>query len=370
MAFPVKFLLAMLSACSALRHGGTASITYEAFQREIGIERSADTVGYEARKALFERRKKEVMEHNLRPDRSWTAAVNKFADFSDAEFEALLGHRPGLRRTGAASVSMLDLQPASEVTIATSVDWSRQINASFQEAKDQGGCGSCWAVASAGALEIIADLQGEGTEVSYEELVDCVENPRECGGKGGCKGATAELAFEYVRDHGIVKKSDYKGYQSGGDGKCHSSSSQPALVISGFEYLKMNEMKPLMLAVSNGPVVVSADASKWGSYSSGVFDGCDKDAIINHAILMLGYGEDKLSGKKFWRIRNSWGRNWGEGGYIRLLRHDAERAHCGTDTKPLEGVGCKGGNATMEVCGMCGILSDSSYPKDVHLKKV
>merc|ERR1719203_1990820 len=111
----------------------------------MGIEREGDSIGYEARKALFERREAEVAQHNLRPDRLWTAAVNKFADFSDAEFQALLGHRPGVRRSSAAAVSMLDLQPANIDNLAASVDWSNRVNASFREAKDQGFCGSCWA---------------------------------------------------------------------------------------------------------------------------------------------------------------------------------------------------------------------------------
>jgi len=34
-----------------------------------------------------------------------------------------------------------------------------------------------------------------------------------------------------------------------------------------------------------------------------------------------------------------------------------------TDFVP--GVGCQGGPATLPVCGMCGILSDSVYPEGV-----
>ena len=54
---------------------------------------------------------------------------------------------------------------------------------------------------------------------------------------------------------------------------------------------------------------------------------------------------------------------------MRLLRHDGDESNgghhgfCGTDYDPKVGVGCRGGPSSLPVCGMCGILSDSSYPK-------
>ena len=62
-------------------------------------------------------------------------------------------------------------------------------------------------------------------------------------------------------------------------------------------------------------------------------------------------------------MRNSWSEDWGEDGYIRILRAvDATHETCGTDTDPDQGDGCKGGPSSIKVCGECAILSDSSYP--------
>ena len=36
--------------------------------------------------------------------------------------------------------------------------------------------------------------------VAYEEILSCTPNTKHCGGDGGCSGATAELAFQYVKD--------------------------------------------------------------------------------------------------------------------------------------------------------------------------
>lgn len=346
----------------------TSASGYEAFRSEFGVERAvlSGTEAYLARVALFERRQAEVKRHNAQPGITWTAAVNKFADFTEAEFQAMLGHRPTNRARRAAASFM---QLRSPQQLATSVDWNAQLNSSKQ-AKDQGGCGSCWAVAAAGALETHAEIAAKGPvpEVSYEQLVDCVENPEACGGSGGCNGATSELAFDYAVKHGLVAKADYKGYQSQGSGTCVPPTN-PIIATQGFVRLDVNKLQPLLEAVSTqGPVVVSSDASDWGSYSAGVFDGCDKDAVINHAILAMGYGTDTTLKRDYWLIRNSWGPEWGEKGYIRMLRHAADEGddgYCGTDHAPLDGVGCKGGPATLPVCGMCGVLSDSAYPTGV-----
>ena len=72
-----------------------------------------------------------------------------------------------------------------------------------------------------------------------------------------------------------------------------------------------------------GPLAGAINGILMAFYDEGIyepwFSGLCPDNI-NHAIVIVGYGVDKESGKKFWRIKNSWGPNWGEQGYFRLLR--------------------------------------------------
>ncbi|CAJ1363006.1 unnamed protein product [Effrenium voratum] len=281
---------------------------------------------------------------------TWTAAVNVFADYSDAEFKALLGHRR-LGKWWEAS-PMGSLQQASVVRregqdLAASVDW-RQNLVSTNYVKQQGACGSCWAVAAAGALEIHAEIAMKKEKkhssqvprnVSFKQLVDCTPNPEHCGGDGGCQGATSELAFEYASRHGLHDAKHYSGnINRGEDCKAASKKSPPYMQLHGYVRLETNKLKPLMEALANvGPVSVSVDAADWNMYGGGIFNDCKRDSIVNHAVLAVGYGHDPKSGLNYWLIRNSWGRDWGEQGFVRLQRHDGDDSdwdagYCGFDT--------------------------------------
>lgn len=349
----------------------TASLSDEEAYRAFRGNYSRPDEGPELhalRLAVFARSRKEVEAQNSKPGATWWAELNHLADTTDDEFKAMVGYKRSWKPSSLNAMlrgsSFLQTQPS---TIAESRDWRSLRSSSFF--RNQGGCGSCWAVAVAGALEMHAEkyqILSNMEELSFKQLVDCVPNPDKCGGDGGCKGATAELAFQYVQSHGIVPASAYKDGDS--TAACPTELPSPAFKTHGFQRLATNELKPLLTALSNaGPVVVSADATPWGLYGGGVFDNCKPDATVNHAILMVGYGNDATGGD-YWLIRNSWGATWGENGYIRIKRHSGDRSNdgkdgfCGTDSSPREGVGCVGGPATLPVCGMCGILSDSSYP--------
>jgi hypothetical protein len=44
------------------------------------------------------------------------------------------------------------------------------------------------------------------------------------------------------------------------------------------------------------------------------------DTPPNHVVLIVGYGTDP-DGIEYWRFKNSWGGDWGEGGFGRIRRH-------------------------------------------------
>lgn len=184
-------------------------------------------------------------------------------------------------------------------------------------------------------------------------------------GTGGCEGATSEIGMDYVAgSDGLFQEYQYSysGYY-GQDAECVIPTlTTPVATISGFAKLPENNYTALMDAVTTlGPIAISVDASTWHAYESGIYNGCNQEQPdINHAVVLVGYGED--NGEKYWTVRNSWSAAYGEAGYIRIHRGDDEESNCGTDVTPQDGTACAGETEPVQVCGTCGILYDSAYP--------
>ena len=56
-------------------------------------------------------------------------------------------------------------------------------------------------------------------------------------------------------------------------------------------------------------------------YKSGILSKKCPGNDYNHGVVIFGYGNEK--GIPYFLVRNSWGSDWGEGGYIRV-RDDGE----------------------------------------------
>jgi len=317
------------------------------------FEKAYSPVEYKYRQAIFEARLADIQRHNADETQTYKRGVNKFCDLTMEEFKKLLGGGkiPKSLSKGSAAPAL-----KSSVALPSSVDW--RTKGVVTPVKNQGGCGSCWAFAATETIESAIAMKGGKLQVlSEQNMVSCTPNPQECGGSGGCDGATAELGFAYVQKMGISSEATvpYRGIT----GKCVETTK--AANITGFVKLPENDHDALLNAIATvGPIAITVAASEWLDFENGVFDGCVKDADLDHGVQLVGYGTE--SGTDYWLVRNSWGGAWGEAGYIKIKRFATSDAWCGTDRNPLDGTGCKGGPPTQHVCGMCGILFDTAYP--------
>jgi len=85
----------------------------------------------------------------------------------------------------------------------------------------------------------------------------------------------------------------------------------------------------------NGPIIVAINATpELYYYKSGIFksnvrklEGKNEKGVkpweyTNHAVTCIGWGEERIKSRKvkYWILKNSWGRDWGEGGYFKIVK--------------------------------------------------
>ena len=98
-----------------------------------------------------------------------------------------------------------------------------------------------------------------------------------------------------------------------------------------------NDEKVLKRAVYQQPVSVAIQANKrsFQLYHSGIYSDLDCGTQLDHGVLLVGYGYDLFHDMDYWIIKNSWGKTWGEEGYIRIQRNiDDPRGLCGVAMQP------------------------------------
>lgn len=160
------------------------------------------------------------------------------------------------------------------------VDW--RTHSVVSPVKDQGHCGSCWAFSAVSTIESHAAIaSGDLKTLSTEQLVDCVLNPDQCGGSGGCDGADSDLPYEYVAKYGITSefKYSYSAY-FGNASKCTYNTKTKTIEVSieGYTKLLKNDYATMLTAVATiGPIDITIDASGFHDYESGVFSGCSQE---------------------------------------------------------------------------------------------
>lgn len=197
------------------------------------------------------------------------------------------------------------------------LDWIDKANLNSY-IENQGSCGSCWAFATAEAIEAAYYLKyNKSIRLSKQQLVDCEIN------SNGCRGGMLHTAFDYVKEKGIESDYDYP-YAMIKEENCKYNSEKIITKISSYEVCGDEDCgtdENLFASLEKGPVAAAVDGSEhFMLYTEGVFDKpCES---INHAILLVGYHKtENESEDSYWVVKNSWGEQWGENGFIKIKHH-------------------------------------------------
>jgi len=246
--------------------------------------------------------------------------MNQFGDLTPQEFAnkyLKLKPIPNLK----SAKMMLDLsgEPPVSEDEHDSLDW-RELGA-VNPPRSQGQCGSCWAFSAAGAIEGAWQIAtGELIDVSEQQLVDCSRR----WGNAGCDGGFMDNAYDYaIRVGGLCSEEDYP-YEAK-QKKCKNVKCKAAAKLAGYKYVPRGNETALKIAVRKAPVAtgISAGNMHFQFYSSGILDG-ECGSSLDHGVSIVGYGSERNetdgSMIPYWIIKNSWGTEWGEGGYMRVVR--------------------------------------------------
>lgn len=279
---------------------------------------------YEYRLKHFAQTLQEIREHNeANAESGYTLGINQFSDWTFHEYKRLLGAMEAGAEIEKLSIHKFEASNGP-------VDWrsSGKVNA----VKDQGTCGSCWAFSATSAVESKHAIRsGQLVQLSEQQLVDCSHSSNY-----GCQGGMYDRAWSDTQSMGGQQTASSYPY-TGRQGGCRFNKASAVVQVTGQRRVTPNNPDQLKAALGTGPVSVALSAGNraFQSYKSGVFDGAGCGTQIDHAVVAVGWGTE--NGRDYFIIRNSWGPNWGERGYIRLA-------------------------ATGGV-GVCGVLQYPAYPE-------
>ncbi|MGA2223358.1 MAG: C1 family peptidase [Syntrophobacteraceae bacterium] len=222
----------------------------------------------------------------------------------------------GWNKNDAPSVKMLD---ATVQALPAAFDW--RSNGGVTPIKDQGGCGSCWAFSTVGALESQILIQGGGAvDLSEQYLVSCNLSGWSCGGGWFAHDYHMDWSGQDNNGPGAVLAAEDP--YTGTDAACKVTYNHP-YSLTGWNYIDSVTPVPSTEAIKQaiytyGPVSIAVCVGPYfEGYSGGIFNTDESSAGINHAVVLVGWN-DNGGTDGYWILRNSWGTSWGESGYMRI----------------------------------------------------
>jgi len=260
--------------------------------------------------AIYDRKLAEI-EHLNKTEKYSTHGTNFMTDYTDDEIKGMLGWRADMN-THEKNVHWMENVEASPI------DWRQK--GAVTPVKNQGQCGSCWSFSTTGALEGAHHAStGKLVSLSESQFVNC------CRTCHGCEGGLMDLAFKYAESAPVMTEADWPYEPHSEPFSCYLTykANKGVLEVKSYKDVPHNQPAQLQAFLATGPVSIAIEADKtaFQSYTSGVLSGSACGTQMDHGVLTVGWGNDASAGAYF-IVKNSWGPNWGDQGYIKLAVAD------------------------------------------------
>jgi inhibitor of cysteine peptidase len=189
--------------------------------------------------------------------------------------------------------------------------------------RDQRSCGSCWAFATVGVMES-ALLKSNTANVNLSEqfLVSCNQSGYSCD--GGWEGHPYHLDIPGFNQTSAGAVLEAEKPYNATNGTCNQTYSHP-YKLTGWDFIGPADLnatvEQIKWAIYNyGPVTTTVCAGRaFHDYNEGLFSTDETsqcDGWINHMVILVGWNDN--NGNGFWKLRNSWGTDWGYSGYMQI----------------------------------------------------
>jgi len=300
----------------------------------------------------------ETVERVNNGNHAWKAEVpTKFADVDEVK-NYLGAFLPGDEQYQEEPVMDFEVRNGLPAEFDSATNWPQC--SVIANVRDQSSCGSCWAFGSVSSFESRACIStGKDIKYSPEHTAFC----QGIFGAGmGCNGGNS--AWGFFKNTGVVTGGDYPDMHTGKFCSAYSlapcahhvpaTEKYPACPSSEYPspkcsrtceseydgdfdsdklhasttYSVRGETQIMQQLVDNGPMYVAFTVyDDFPTYKSGVYHKTSNKALGGHAVTLVGYGE--LDGEKYWKIKNSWNEEWGNGGHFLIRRGNNE---CGIES--------------------------------------
>eukprot|EP00766_Chilomastix_caulleryi_P000511 gnl/Chilomastix_caulleri/150.p1 GENE.gnl/Chilomastix_caulleri/150~~gnl/Chilomastix_caulleri/150.p1 ORF type:complete len:323 (+),score=125.56 gnl/Chilomastix_caulleri/150:93-1061(+) len=206
-----------------------------------------------------------------------------------------------------------------KATIPTSFDSRTKWPVCFPPVRDQAQCGSCWAHGAVESLswrQCIAGFSSSAMQLAPQWLVDCDR------GNMGCNGGQLPSAWAFMSIFGVADESckPYQAVNQDCTNVCDNGSKPKLYYAAGANTFKADDLESVMYEImTNGPIESAFSVYEdFEAYTGGIYEYTWGEYLGGHAVMIVGWGEE--AGKKYWIVQNSWGTEWGENGFFRIVR--------------------------------------------------